>query len=212
MIATYTIDTAAALKYFKSTDSVMYEILRAALTSSTPLTIPTAKKPTKYFETLTSSIISQQISTQAAEVVRQRVLAATKKLTPESISEIPFSDLKACGLSKQKTQYIKKNAELWHEIPFGNFVHLSDEAVITELTKLHGVGRWTAEMFLIFSLARPDVFSFGDLGLMQSLYQTYNYKPHYVRKIDTTVQNWSPHRTLASLALWYARDNGPVLL
>jgi DNA-3-methyladenine glycosylase II len=67
-------------------------------------------------------------------------------------------------------------------------------------------------MFPIFTMGRPDVFSRGDLGLMQSLYRTYNYKPHYVRKVHTTIADWSPHRTLAALALWHSLDNGPVLL
>ena len=64
----------------------------------------------------------------------------------------------------------------------------------------------------MFSLARPDVFSYGDLGLMQSLYQHYAFRPHWKRKIATTVESWSPHRTSASLALWFTKDNGPVLL
>ncbi len=206
------IDTAAALKYFKSSDRTMYRMLNQSLSTKKPLQLPMAKQPSQYFASIVSSIIGQQISTKAASAVRQRVTVLLGSITPESVNKVDFEILKACGLSEQKTRYIKRNAEVWHEIPFGNFVHLPDEAVIVELTKLHGVGRWTAEMFMIFSLARPDVFSFGDLGLMQSLYQTYNYKPHFVRKIDTTVQNWSPHRTLASLALWHARDNGPELL
>lgn len=211
-MANISIDTALAVKYFKSADQNMHKMLLGALSAESPLQLPVAKPTSEYFSTIVTSIISQQISTQAATAVRLRALERLRSFSPETVKEIGFAELKACGLSEQKTRYIKQNAEIWHEIPVENFVHLSDEAIIAELTKLHGVGRWTAEMFLIFSMARPDVFSQGDLGLMQSLYQSYNYKPHFVRKIDTTVQSWSPHRTLAALTLWHVRDNGPVLL
>jgi len=200
------IDTRAALKYFKQVDPVIYQLLLTSLSHSTPIGVPVAKPTHEYFGSLISAIISQQISIAAAQAIHGRVMETLGELTPKAVQAVSFETLKACGLSAKKTEYIKHNAEIWHEIPFGNFVHLPDEEVINELTKLYGIGRWTAEMFLIFSLARPDVFSYGDLGLMQSLYRNYNYKPHYVRKIHTTTENWSPHRTLASLALWHQKD------
>lgn len=202
-----------ALTCFKEVDPIMHRLLNDALNASNPMALPTPKKPAQYFESIVSSIIGQQISIKAADAVRGRVvhkLGGT--ITPERVNVVDFEELKACGLSNQKTKYIKHNAFSWHEIPVGNFVHMTDEAIITELTKLYGIGRWTAEMFLMFSMARPNVFSYGDLGLMQGLYQSYNYKPHYVRKIRTTVDSWSPHKTAAALALWYVKDNGPVLL
>lgn len=205
------IDTAAALEYFKTADPVMHELLQQTLSHPRLLQIPVAKPPAQYFETIVSSIIGQQISTHAASSIRLRVRNLLGELTPESVTAANFYKLKSCGLSEKKTQYLKHNAEVWHEIPYENFPNLSDEDIISDLIKLHGIGRWTAEMFLIFSLARPDVFSIGDLGLKQSLCQTYSYKPHFVRKIDTTVQNWSPHRTLAALTLWHVRDNDPVI-
>jgi len=204
------IDTDSALKYFKKNDALMHDLLQSSQNSTNPITIPQPLPKSKYFNSIVKSIVSQQISVKAARSIYSRVEEVLVKVNTESVIEIDFEELKACGLSAQKTNYIKKSAKLWHEIPVGNFVHLDNEAIITELTKLPGIGRWTAEMFLMFSLARPDVFSFGDLGLMQSLYRNYNYKPHYVRKIRTTVQDWSPHRTLASLALWHQKDNSPV--
>ena len=207
-----TIDTKTALKYFKQTEPKMASLLDTALTSAIPITIPKPKPKSEYFGSIVTSIISQQISTKAADAVRGRVVTFLGELTPERVKRADFDELKACGLSAQKTKYIKHNAEVWYEIPVGNFTEMSDEEIILELTKLYGIGRWTAEMFLMFSLARPDVFSYGDLGLMKSLYKHYNYKPHYVRKIETTVESWSPHRTTASLVLWHTIDNGPVLL
>lgn len=206
------INTKEALKYFKTADPIMAGILERSIKSNSPIASPKPKPSSDYFGSIVTSIISQQISTKAADAVRGRVEDFLGELTPERVKKADLDNLKACGLSAQKTKYIKHNAEVWHEIPVGNFVQMSDEKIITELTKLYGIGRWTAEMFLMFSMARPDVFSYGDLGLMNSLYKNYNFKPHYVRKIRATVEAWSPHRTTASLALWHTIDNGPVLL
>lgn len=200
------IDTVAAAKHFKTADPVMARLLELSLEASAPIAIPKPKKTSEYFGSIGSSIISQQISTKAAAAVKGRVIDFLGEMSPERVKIADFDALKACGLSFQKTKYLKHNAEVWHEIPVGNFVHMTDEEIIAELTKLYGIGRWTAEMFLMFSMARPDVFSYGDLGLMNSLYKHYQYKPHYVRKVQTTVENWSPHRTIASLVLWHTID------
>jgi DNA-3-methyladenine glycosylase II len=210
---TNTIDLKAAARHFAATDPVMAQLLRNALTAPRPIMLPQQKPVNEYFSTIVTSIISQQISTKAADAVRGRVVAHLGgAVTPETVMRADFDELKSCGLSNQKTKYLKHNAEVWSRVPSHEFATMDNEAVITELTKLYGIGRWTAEMFLIFSLARADVFSYGDLGLMKGLYLSYHYKPHYVRKIKTTVDNWSPHQTTASLALWFVLDNGPVLL
>lgn len=190
----------------------MARLATTALSGPAMITVPTPKQPSEYFARVVKSIISQQISVKAAASVHARVETLLSEVTPETVQAVSDERLQSCGLSWQKVKYIRQNADLWHEIPVGDFVHMSDEAVITELTKLYGIGRWTAEMFLMFSLARPDVFSYGDLGLMQSIYANYHYRPHYVRKIENTVNSWSPHRTLASLALWRHKDGGPVVL
>lgn len=203
------INTKEALSYFKKNDQIMARLLDEALQKSERFNLLTPMRPNQYFEKIASSIIGQQISTKAASAVRERVKNTLGKITPATVLEIDFDTLRSCGLSQKKTEYLKHNAEVWHEIPVRNFVHMTDEEVISELTKLYGIGRWTAEMFLMFSLARPDVFSYGDYGLMKSLYRQYNFKPHYTRKIRETVEAWSPHRTIASLALWHALDNAP---
>jgi DNA-3-methyladenine glycosylase II len=219
------IDTQAAVKHFTATDPTMAAILGAALTSDTPIALPTPKPPSEYFGSIVRSIVSQQISVKAADAVFGRVIdrvagAQSKKrvrrdvrgITPELVLAVPEDELRACGLSGQKTKYIRHNATLWHTLDTTHFPTLPDEVIIEELVKLYGVGRWTAEMFLMFTLARPDVFSFGDLGLMQSIYQHYPAKPHHTKKVATLVESWAPHRTLASLALWWHKDGGPVLL
>lgn len=201
------IDVKAALKHFDATDKVMAQLLQVSLKGSVPLSLPAPKQPSEYFGSIVSSIISQQISTAAARSIKARVESLLGDLTPKSVSAVDFFELKSCGLSEKKTQYLKHNADVWPEIPYKDFVHMDDEAIITELTKLYGIGRWTTEMFLMFSLARPNVFSYGDLGLMQSLYSNYNLKPHFNRKIENTVNTWSPHKTIASLTLWHTKDN-----
>jgi DNA-3-methyladenine glycosylase II len=206
------IDTTAALDCFRRSDAVMAGLLEQALAAEHPVAVPKPKPEDEYFGTIVTSIISQQISTKAADAIRGRVLALIGEFTPQTVGAADFDALKACGLSGQKTKYLKHNAGVWHTIPVSDFKAMTDEAVIRELTRLYGIGRWTAEMFLMFSLARPDVFSYGDVGLMNSLYRNYAYKPHYVRKIAATVESWSPHRTTAALALWHQIDNGPVLL
>ncbi len=201
------LDAKAALKHFKQHDEVMARLLEAALQGDVPLNLPTPKEPQEYFGSIASSIISQQISVAAARSIKSRVVDLLGVITPESVTAADFLELKSCGLSEKKTQYLKHNAEAWSEIPIDDFLTMDDEDIIKELIKLYGIGRWTAEMFLMFSMARPNVYSYGDLGLTQSLYKNYNYKPHYNRKIESTVNSWSPHKTIASLTLWHTKDN-----
>lgn len=209
------LDTQAALKHFTIIDQTMASLLEASLTAAPGLgiTFPAPKPPDQYFHSIVRSIVSQQISTKAAASVFTRLCEKTNTtITPTHILSLTDDELRSCGLSGQKTRYIRHNAEIWHTIDTSLFPTLSDEAVITELTKLYGIGRWTAEMFLMFTLCRPDVFSFGDLGLMHSIYQHYPVKPHHTKKITALVSSWSPHRTIASLTLWWHKDKGPVEL
>lgn len=206
------IDIKAALRHFKRADPQMAVLLSASLASKTPIILPTPKSSDEFFRLIIRSIVSQQISVKAAAAIFARLEALLGEITPDAVLKTSDEDLRACGLSGPKVRYLKTNAAIWHEVPVASFATLSDEDVIAELIKLHGIGRWTAEMFLMFSLARPDVFSYGDLGLMQGLYEHYGYRPHWKRKIKLTVESWAPHRTVAALALWHRKDNGPVVL
>lgn len=206
------INTRHALAHFSTVDPTMAALLSASLSSPQAIILPTPKRTDEYFASIVRSVVSQQISVKAAASVFARLHAHLVEITPEAVNRTSEAELRTCGLSGQKARYIKTNAEMWHAIPVESFKDMSDEEVITELTKLYGIGRWTAEMFLMFSLARPDVFSYGDLGLMQGLLVQYSYRPHWKRKIAATVEKWSPHRTLASLALWHRKDNGPLIL
>lgn len=204
------IDTVAALEYFKITDPVMYRLTSQALAAPTPLRIPTPRPPEAYFESIVDAIIGQQISTKAAASIRGRVHDVLKyDVTPERVLATEKRKLRAAGLSERKVEYIVENARGWQSVAANEFTTLPDEVIIDQLVSLRGIGRWTAEMFLLFSMARPNIFSYGDLGLMQGLYQLYGYYPHYTRKIRDTVDSWSPHRSVASLTLWHQRDNRP---
>jgi DNA-3-methyladenine glycosylase II len=207
------IDTTVARKHFTTVDPVMVQLLDAGLDHENPIAFPTAKPTNQYFASIVSSIISQQISIHAADAVHGRVRAKLKRITPQTVLTTSDEDLRACGLSRQKISYLKKSAEIWPTLHTQNWSVMSDAEVIAELTQLYGIGQWTAEMFLMFSLARPNVFSFGDLGLMNDLYMCYpDMKPHHTRKVTNLVESWAPHRTTAALALWWHKDGGPVLL
>lgn len=207
-----TIDTDAALRHFKKADPQMAAMLTMALSAPHPIVLPRPKRRREYFATIVGSIVSQQISVKAAASVHARLVKHLGAITPERVRASSEAELRACGLSGQKARYIMHNATVWEAVPTASFKSMEDEEVIGELVKLYGIGRWTAEMFLMFSLARPDVFSYGDLGLMQGLLQNYGYRKHWRQKISGTVAAWSPYRTLASLVLWHQKDNGPVAL
>lgn len=205
------IDVNEALIHFKRSDPLMAKLLAAALKAPEPLAVPAPKRSSQYFASIVSSIVSQQISVKAADSILKRVHATLGTVTPENVLTTSDDALRQAGLSPQKLRYLKHNAEIWHTLPINDFKNMEDEVVIEELVKLYGIGRWTAEMFLMFSLARPNVFSRGDLGLMNGIFLTYPVKPHHTRKIDSLVASWAPHRTTAALTLWYHKDNKPVL-
>jgi DNA-3-methyladenine glycosylase II len=201
----------AAMQHFKQHDPIMERLLAHGIANPKTFKLPTKKPDSVYFSNIVSSIISQQISTKAADAIRSRVLGLLGSITPEQIILTPEEDLRSCGLSPQKIKYLYFNAKHWHTVPFSQFTTMDTKSVIAELIKLYGVGEWTAEMFCIFTLARTDVFSTGDLALRQSLCHYYHVKPHYTKIIATTISAWSPYQSMAALALWHARDTGLAL-
>ena len=164
-------------------------------------------KPNEYFSDLAQSIIGQQLSTKVADKIVERVKASypKKKIDAKYTRNLNVENLRACGISNSKAQYIKNIAEAFLDetIKYKNFPKMSDEDIIAELVTIKGVGRWTAEMFLIFSLGRSDVFSAGDYGLRKAVSKAYgvdiNIKP---KELIQLASQWSPNRTLASRILW----------
>ena len=165
------------------------------------------------FLTLAKSITGQQISVKAANSIWLRLEKKIKKIDPSNILKIKINEIKKCGFSKQKANYIfnlanffKKNKNIenkWEKI--------EDEEVIDDLIKIKGIGRWTAEMFLIFYLLRPNIFPSADIGLLKAISINYNLKyPLKNSDIKKFKKKWTPLSTVATWYLWRSLDPVPV--
>ena len=165
------------------------------------------------FYTLARSIIGQQISVKAAQAVWDRFENKIKKVTPKNASNMHFMSMKSCGLSKQKISYLKSlsDAFLNKQINPKKWINFTDEEIIGELVKIKGVGRWTAEMFLIFNLCRPDIFPADDLGVIKGICKCYNYKYPIPKERALKISNkWKPWRSVATWYFWRSLDPIPV--
>jgi DNA-3-methyladenine glycosylase II len=200
------IDIAAARAHFIHRDRVLADELNRLTTDDTSFTVPQAVDPEEYFARICRSIVGQQLSVKAAATIWNRCETLLGTVTPEAILRQDTAALRSAGLSAQKAKYLTHIAQEVYSgaVDLSQLHTLHDEAVIAELTKLYGIGRWSAEMFLMFSLARPDVFSYGDLGLKMGFIALYGHPVS-----DTIVESWSPHRTTAALVLWHYKDNRP---
>ncbi|TKC82643.1 DNA-3-methyladenine glycosylase 2 family protein [Trinickia terrae] len=161
------------------------------------------------FVTLARSVVGQQISVQAAQAVWQRIEAACPKLTPQQFIKLGQEKLVACGLSKRKTEYILDLAQHFVSgaLHVDKWMSMEDEAVIAELTQIRGIGRWTAEMFLIFNLSRPDVLPLDDLGLIRAISVNYfSGEPVTRSEAREVAANWEPWRTVATWYMWRSLD------
>ncbi|WKZ25330.1 MAG: DNA-3-methyladenine glycosylase [bacterium] len=163
----------------------------------------------KYFEDLVDAICSQQLSGKAAKTIFGRVKTLLVKVTPESILSKTDQELRDCGLSWQKATYLKdlSNRIMNNELRIMNLNKLTDEEVITELIKVKGIGRWTAEMFLMFSLGRPDIFPIDDLGIKKGFEKVTGKKWDKIKSANFAEKNWKPYRTLACWYLWRSLEN-----
>ncbi|MDB5771061.1 MAG: DNA-3-methyladenine glycosylase 2 family protein [Burkholderia sp.] len=161
------------------------------------------------FVTLARSIIGQQISVKAAETVWQRLLEVCPKCTPAQILKAGNGDLALCGLSKRKAEYIVDLAEHFKakRVHVDKWAEMDDEDVITELVQIRGIGRWTAEMFLIFNLLRPNILPLDDVGLLKGISINY-FSGEPVSRSDAreVAANWEPWRTVATWYLWRSLD------
>lgn len=158
------------------------------------------------FVTLARAIVGQQISTKAADSVWQRLLEhCGKRLGPAVVLKSSMDELRAAGLSQRKAEYLQDLALHFHErrVHPGSWAGMEDEAVIEELTAIRGIGRWTAEMFLIFNLQRPDVLPLDDLGLLKAISLHY-FSGEPVSRFEAreVSQAWQPWRTVATWYLW----------
>lgn len=173
-----------------------------------------ASRPDPY-EALARAIVGQQLSTKAAASIWERLLAGFGGSVPrpsEVLAAEP-EDLRAAGLSWAKVSYLRDLAERIAdgELDLTRLSEQSDDEVVEELTTIKGVGRWTAEMFLIFHLGRPDVLPAGDLGIRRAAQLTYDLKELPDSEgLHRIAEPWRPHRTLACLYLWRSLHNEPA--
>jgi DNA-3-methyladenine glycosylase II len=165
------------------------------------------------FTTLARSIVGQQISTKAAETVWQRFLEVCPQCTPAQVLKAGETKLSTCGLSKRKAEYITDLAGHFKDkkVHVASWEEMDDEAVIAELIQIRGIGRWTAEMFLIFNLRRPNVLPLDDVGLLKGISVNY-FSGEPVSRSDAreVSANWEPWRTVATWYLWRSLDPLPV--
>lgn len=156
------------------------------------------------FTSIITSVVGQQISNKAAATVNSRLLELLGEITPENIYGADLDAIQKCGMSIRKTTYIKGIAEaaISKTVDFDNLYTLSDEELIKSLTSLYGVGIWTAEMLMIFSLGRMNVLSFKDLAIRRGMMNLYGLKELTKEDFEKYRKRYSPYGSVASLYLW----------
>ncbi|WP_423197623.1 MULTISPECIES: DNA-3-methyladenine glycosylase family protein [unclassified Cupriavidus] len=165
------------------------------------------------FVTLARSVVGQQISVKAAQAVWERLVAMCPRLTPTQFLKAGPEQLATCGLSRRKAEYIIDLAEHFKagSVHVKEWAAMDDEAVIAELTQIRGIGRWTAEMFLMFNLMRPNVLPLDDVGLINAISANYfSGEPVTRSEAREVAANWEPWRTVATWYMWRSLDPLPV--
>jgi DNA-3-methyladenine glycosylase II len=165
------------------------------------------------FTTLARSIVGQQISVKAAQTVWDRFELLPKKMVPASILKLKVDDMRAAGLSARKIEYLVDLAIHFDSgaIHSQSFEQMDDEAIIAELVAIRGIGRWTAEMFLMFYLLRPNVLPLDDIGLINGISKGY-FSGESVSRSDIreVAEAWAPYRSVATWYIWRSLDPMPV--
>jgi DNA-3-methyladenine glycosylase II len=190
------------LQHFKKVDPILYH----AYMQLADQELMTIHVPTDHFSALCREIIGQQLSTKVTWVIFERFknLFPKKQITATYLIGIKQEALRAIGMSNSKAQFLLDLAQKVEnkEISFAKLQKLDDEGVIRELVQVKGIGPWTAEMFLIFSLGREDIFSFGDLGLKNAIKKIYGLTNATNADIAKIVIKWSPYKSYACRILW----------
>jgi len=194
-----------AINHLKQADPVLREIIERV----GPYRIQHAEPD---FETVARSIVFQQLSGSSARAIFGRLkeaLGSGERMVPESILSLSVADARSAGLSQQKTNYLRDLAEKTQTgvIDFARLPRFSDEQVIEHLTVVKGVGVWTAQMFLMFALRRPDVLATGDLGVRSAIRKAYRLRSHPApARVEKLGTKWRPYRSIACWYLWRSLD------
>lgn len=189
-----------AREYLLEKDPVLAEVIK----KSPPLEW---KIGGNYFVSLSGSIISQQLSMKAADTIYTRFqkLFKNERINPEDVLLLSDETIRNCGISYSKITYIKDLARKTLEsgIIFEQFDQMTEQEIIDELVKVKGVGVWTAQMFIMFTMGREDIFSYGDLGLRRAIEKLYKLKKEPTQKqAEKIASKWKPYRTIACRYLW----------
>lgn len=194
-----------ALLHFRKVDTILFEIA----SKQEPFVLSVAPN---YFIRLTRAIIGQQLSVKVANVIYTRFEKLFKnRINAKELLEIPDVKIRECGISFPKIKYLKDLALKVHtkELVLKDFETETNEIIIEKLTQVKGIGIWSAEMFMMGALARPDVFSFGDLGLKNAIKKHYKIENLTLQKMTDLSKIWSPFRTYAARILWNSLNNEP---
>jgi len=200
------VDTRKAVAHLKQADPVMRRLIEE-------IGPYRQERVRNRFGALVVSILHQQLALKAAQTITLRFLqlygnGRGRMPTPAELLATPPRKLRRAGLSRQKIRYLKHLSRKVHggTVPLSRLARLSDEEVIEVLTEVKGIGCWTAEMFLLFSLGRPDVWAVDDLGLQLAVKQNYRLRKHpSAEKMRRLAQLWRPYRSVASWYLWQSR-------
>src|SRR5262245_15164749 len=202
-----------------------YARARRVLMRRDPVLAPVIKKyrersliegpPADPFSALVRTIVGQQLSTKAAATIHGRLIALMPAgmATPEAIAALDDTELRRVGMSRQKSAYLRDLAakSASGEMQLASLSEMTDEQVIEAITKVKGLGRWSAEMFLMFRLRRPDVLPVDDLGIVNAIHRLYKLrKKPTADRIKKIGEAWRPYRTVACWYLWRSLENVPV--
>jgi DNA-3-methyladenine glycosylase II len=193
------------IRHIKRVDPRLAKVIRYS--KSKPRVVHRGKP----LEALYTAIISQQISGAAADTIQKRFYAlyGNAAPTPKQLLSTHARKLRSCGLSRQKVSYLRDLASKAsnYSIRINEMAHLTDQQVMEELTSIKGIGRWTAEMFLIFNLGRLDVFPVGDLGIRRGMTRLYDLDPKTPEEELTRIaEKWRPYRSVGSWYIWQTHD------
>lgn len=206
-------DYAGARRALMRRDPVLAAIIRR----HGPCALGDARDRFDHFAMLVRAIVFQQLSTKAATTIHDRLLLSMPGggASPEALARLSDEQFRTAGISRQKAAYLR---DLGLKVTTGVVAldavdAMSDEEVITALTQVKGIGRWTAEMFLIFRLQRPDILPLGDLGIVTAIQKAYGLrKKPTPKRMQKLGEAWRPYRSVASWYLWRSLDNEPVKL
>ena len=166
-----------------------------------------------YFHSLINSIIGQQISVSAADSMKTKFFKLKRNITPQTVSKLRTTDLRKCGLSRQKILYIRNISKffLQNKNFIKNINKSSEEEIYNNLIEIKGVGNWTIDMFLMFSYGSSNIFPTGDLGFLKAISKLYKVQlPISERKLKLLYKKWSPYSSQATWYLWRSLDPIPV--